>query len=118
MPDAVYYVANIAALKAINTTDMANGARRVVGTPATGHLPSWYTLFKGVTRTEILPVIVVPTTVTTDVWIADTARIITATTVPTSPPAFIGQRYIVTGTSPVQLYEAVGTSSSAQWVRI
>lgn len=118
MPDAVYYVPNIAALKAIPTADLLPGTRRVVGSPGTGLLPSWYTLFKSANRTETQPVVVIPTALTTDAWIADTARIITSTVAPTTAPLFIGQRWINTGVSPVQLFEAVGTASSANWIRI
>jgi hypothetical protein len=118
MPDAIYYVANIAALKAIPTANLPNGARRVVGSPGTNLLPSWYTLFKAVTQTESLPVVVIPTSLTADCWIADTAKVFMATAAPTTAPLFIGQRWINTATTPVQVYEATGTTSSASWVRI
>lgn len=115
---AIYYVANIAALKAINTTDLPAGIRRVVGLPATGHLPSEYILFKSVNRAELQPLIVVPTTLTTDAWIAMTARLVTSTVAPSAAPQFVGQRWLNTAVTPNQLYEAVGVSSSAQWIRI
>lgn len=116
--NAIYFIANIAALKAINTAELPNGTRRVVANPGTGLLPSEYVLFKNVTRTEVLPIVVVPTALTTDHWIAVSARTIVSNVAPTTPPLFIGQRWINTATSPIQVYEAVGTAVAANWLRI
>ena len=118
MPNAVYFVATLADLKALATASLPNGCRRVVGNPGSNLLPSWYTLFKGITKAEVQPVTVVPSDSTTNVWVADTARTTVASTAPSSAPLFIGQRWMNTALSPVQVYEATGVSSTSDWVRI